>query len=91
LVARCVRDAEVVGSNPATPTDDSRCFCRSEAPAVCHLGPQRPFGHRIGHRNSANASGRTHTCSVKCRELSGDITDMGDLQVLRWRKRLLVD
>ena len=34
MVARCVRDAEVVGSNPATPTEDSRCSCRSGASAV---------------------------------------------------------
>jgi hypothetical protein len=34
LVARLVRDEEVVGSNPAIPTDAGRCLCRSEAPAA---------------------------------------------------------
>ena len=43
LVARFVRDEEVVGSNPATPTGSSRCLCRSEAPAGVIRGQNGPL------------------------------------------------
>jgi hypothetical protein len=53
LVARLVRDEEVVGSNPAIPTRAGRCLCMPEAPADAFQDRQMSSGHRIGHRTAA--------------------------------------
>ena len=56
LVARFVRDEEVVGSNPATPTRAGRCLCRSEAPAACR-GPMPPEAEQTLEQRAAQRAG----------------------------------
>ena len=61
LVARCVRDAEVVGSNPASPTKDpqvSRDACPGSEGAGGHDG--RDSHEQQRQRRYRRSLGRTH-------------------------------